>query len=171
MKKKFIASVSGFLAALLFTYTLFPPVFASAALGAVNALMAFGMPPELARYVTGNLVNVDASGNLILPVATGKYAVVNAGDLNFLSSGQTLGIQEATSASACSGTLTANATTPVVTSTTCAKTGSRIFLNRTSNVNVVPAYVSAISDGVSFSVTGQTADTGTYNWVIFHEAP
>lgn len=168
---RFTKISSAIIAAVITVYVAVPPLFSYAALGAANALMSFGMAPELANYITSKMVNVDSSGNLILPVASGKYASVSAGDLNFLTSGQTLGIQEATAGSACSGTLTANATTPVVTSTTCARTGSRIFLNRTSNVNVVPVYVSAISDGVSFSVTGQATDTGTYNWVIFHEAP
>jgi len=96
----------------------------------------------------------------------------NGGNVALSKSGTTLAIQEATAGSACSGTLTANGATPVVTSTTCAVTGARIFLSRTSaETGVVTAWVSAISNGVSFSVTGEAGDTGTYNWVIFHEAP
>lgn len=91
-------------------------------------------------------------------------------DASFLT-GKTVAIQEATSASACSGTLTANGATPVVTSTTCATTGSRIFLSRTSaETGSVSAWISALSNGVSFSITSEAADTGTYNWFIVHEA-
>lgn len=69
--------------------------------------------------------------------------------------------------STCTGTLTATGATPVVTATTCAKTASRIFLSRTSaETGAVNVWVSAISNGVSFSVTGEAADTGTYNWLI-----
>ncbi len=92
-------------------------------------------------------------------------------DFAFIT-GKTIAIQEATSASACSGTLTLNGTTPVVTSTTCATTGSRIFLTRTSaETTALNPYVSAISTGVSFSVTSEAGDTGTMNWFIIHEAP
>jgi len=91
-------------------------------------------------------------------------------DFAFIT-GKTIAIQEATSASACSGTLTFNGTTPVVTSTTCATTGSRIFLTRTSaESTALNPYVSAISNGVSFSVTSEAGDTGTANWFIIHEA-
>lgn len=95
----------------------------------------------------------------------------NGGDAVLTKTGTTLSIQEATAGSACSGTLTANGATPVVTSTSCALTGSRIFLSRTSaETGTVSAWISALSTGVSFSITSEAADTGTYNWVIFHEA-
>jgi len=95
----------------------------------------------------------------------------NAGDLSLSGTGSTVAIQEATAGSACSGTLTANGATPVVTSTTCARTGSRIFLSRTSaETGTVNAWVSALTDATSFAITSEAADTGTYNWIIFHEA-
>ena len=95
------------------------------------------------------------------------------GDLVIANSGRTVSIQEATAGSACSGTLTLTAATPVVTSTTCATTGSRIFLTRTSidADTTGDMAVTAISNGVSFSVTSEANDTATVNWVIFHEAP
>lgn len=100
----------------------------------------------------------------------GKLGRAFRTDFGF-ASGKTVAIQEATSASACSGTLTANGATPVVTSTTCATTGSRIFLTRTSaESTALNPYVSAISNGVSFSVTSEAGDTGTFNWFIVHEA-
>lgn len=100
-----------------------------------------------------------------------KLGTAFSTDFGF-ATGKTIAIQEATSASACSGTLTANETTPVVTSTTCATTGARIFLTRTSaESTALNPYVSAISNGVSFSVTSEAGDTGTFNWFIVHEAP
>lgn len=95
----------------------------------------------------------------------------DVGDFVVAGSGGTLSLQEATAGSACSGTLTANGATPVVTSTTCALTGSRIFLTRTSaETGTVTAWISALSTGVSFSITSEAADTGTYNWFIIHES-
>ena len=102
----------------------------------------------------------------------GVITLFTASDLNFAVGKATIGFQEAVAGTACSGTLTANGATPVVTSTTCAITGARIFLQRTSaETGTVNAWVSAISTGVSFSITSEAADSGTYNWVIFHEAP
>lgn len=105
--------------------------------------------------------------------STDRWSIrATSGDLAASASGSTIAIQEATAGSACSGTLTLNATTPVVTSTTCATTGSRIFLTRTSaESTALNPYVSAISNGVSFSVTSEAGDTGTMNWFIIHEAP
>ena len=105
--------------------------------------------------------------------STDRWSIrATSGDLAASASGSTIAIQEATAGSACSGTLTLNATTPVVTSTTCATTGSRIFLTRTSaESTALNPYVSAISNGVSFSVTSEAGDTGTMNWFIIHESP
>lgn len=104
--------------------------------------------------------------------ATTGNITSTAGDIIASTSGKTLRLQEATAGAKCMGTLTANGATPVVTSTTCAETASRIFLSRTSaETGVVQAWISAISNGVSFSITGEAGDTGTYNWIIFNEAP
>lgn len=103
--------------------------------------------------------------------ATTGDVTSTAGDLVASTSGKTLRLQEATAGAKCMGTLTANGATPVVTSTTCAETASRIFLSRTSaETGTVSAWVSAISNVTSFSITSEAADTGTYNWIIFNEA-
>ncbi len=104
--------------------------------------------------------------------ATTGNVTATAGDLIASTSGKTLRLQEATAGAKCMGTLTANGATPVVTSTTCAETASRIFLSRTSaETGTVSAWISAISNATSFSITSEAADTGTYNWIIFNEAP
>lgn len=105
--------------------------------------------------------------------STDRWSIrATSGDFAASASGSTIAIQEATAGAACSGTLTLNATTPVVTNTSCATTGSRIFLTRTSaESTALNPYVSAISNGVSFSVVSEAGDTGTMNWFIIHEAP
>lgn len=105
--------------------------------------------------------------------STDRWSIrATSGDLAASASGSTIAIQEATAGSACSGTLTATATTPVVVSTSCATTGSRIFLTKTGTSAVNGScYRSALSNGVSFSVTCLASDTGTYDWLIIHEAP
>lgn len=105
--------------------------------------------------------------------STDRWSIrATSGDFAASASGSTIAIQEATAGAACSGTLTANGTTPVVTSTTCATTGSRILLTKTSTSAVNGScYRSALSNGVSFSITCLATDTGTYDWFIIHEAP
>jgi hypothetical protein len=92
-------------------------------------------------------------------------------DFGFIA-GKTIALQEATAASACSGSVTANGTTPVVITTTCSQTGQRLFLTKTSTSTVNGScYQSAVSNGVSTTITCLASDTGTYNWMIIHEAP
>jgi len=134
--------------------------------------------------------NADSANNLICTnagvctiragaVVTAGGATVTAGDVTatngeviLSTSGKTVALQEATAAAACMGTLTCNGASDVVTSTTCATTGSRIFLTRTSldADTTGDAYVKSISTGVSFTVACEASDTGTMNWIIFHEA-
>lgn len=86
-------------------------------------------------------------------------------------SGGTLSLEEATAGTKCMGTLTCNGASDVTTSTTCAEASSRIFLTRTSLDADTSGdyYVKSISAGVSFTVACETNDTGTLNWIIFHE--
>lgn len=106
-----------------------------------------------------------------LKIGQNKYALFGA-DVGFASGG-TISIQEATAGTACSGTLTANGVTDVTVTTSCATTGSRIMLTRTSALaaNLAEAYVKSISTGVSFTTNAVASNTSTYNWVIIHEAP
>lgn len=180
----------------------FIPVIARA-LDSSDFLMSLGMSPELANQITTTLIGVNSSGNVVVPVASGKKLSITvagtekasvtsggvltgavgitattgditatAGEFISSTSGKTLALQEATAAAACMGTLTCNGASDVVTSTTCATTGSRIFLTRTSldADTTGDFYVKSISNGVSFTVACETSDTGTLNWIIFHEA-
>lgn len=54
---------------LALTAALFPSI---ASADAVRDLISLGVQPPVARYQTDKLVNVNSSGNLVLPVATSK---------------------------------------------------------------------------------------------------
>lgn len=121
--------------------------------------IVFKTVPDSSATLT-TAVTIDSSQNVTV-----------AGRLVLSDSGDTLRLQEATAGAACMGTLTANGATPVVTATTCALTGARIFLTRTSaETGVVTAWISAITNATSFEITGEAGDTGTYNWIIFQES-
>lgn len=114
-----------------------------------------------------------SSGELFRIANSGAITASKAADFNFGVGLATIAFQEAVAGTACSGTLTLNGASDVVTSTTCATTGSRIFLTRTSldTDTTGDFYVKSISNGVSFTVAAEVNDTATLNWVIFHEAP
>jgi len=100
-----------------------------------------------------------------------KLGLDYATDFNFVT-GKTVGIQEATAASACAGTVTATGTTAVTVATTCATTGSRIILSR----NAAPSgtaicWATNIVNGVSSDFDCSGAETSTFSWVVVHEAP
>lgn len=99
----------------------------------------------------------------------------SGGDLNLTATGTTVGIQEGTAASACSGTATANGTTAVPVTTTCVTTASRIFISRTSavagGVTEPGCWATNIVNGTSFDLDcNDAAENSTFNWIIFHEA-
>lgn len=94
------------------------------------------------------------------------------GDLAFSTSGKTIAIQEATAAAKCSGTITANGTTAVTVATTCATTGSRILLTRSSAPSgTAICWQTNIVAGTSFDLDCSGAETGTFDFLIIHEAP
>lgn len=74
-------------------------------------------------------------------------------------------LDDTTAASACVGSSTLTAATPVTISTTCINTGDHVFITRTS-VDVGDEFVDNIVDGTSFDVTSITADTATFSWFI-----
>lgn len=117
-------------------------------------------------------LTTDALVNSGTSTLTGN--VTTSGEVILDTSGKTLSIQEATSGAKCMGSVTANGTTAVTVSTTCATTGSRIFLTPTSDpTGSTAAYCWAtnIVNGTSFDVDCDQANDGTLNWIIFHEAP
>lgn len=120
--------------------------------------MGLGLPAALADVLCGD--------------------VTASGSITFEDSGDTLRFQEATAGSKCMGSATANGTTAVTVSTTCAKTNARIFITQTSdgtgtNTNDQNGcWVTNIVNGVSFDLDCSDAThNGTFNWIIFHESP
>lgn len=131
---------------------------------------------KIKLFGTGSALSIDNSSDVpmwdIVETSGALRNRTGGSDLSLSLTGTTVAIQEATAGSACSGTLTLNGATPVVTSTTCATAGSRIFLTRTSIDADTSGdmAVTALNAGVSFSVTSEANDTATVNWFIVHEA-
>lgn len=103
--------------------------------------------------------------------------VVTSGDLSLLATGKTIEYETGTAASACAGTSTTNGTTAVTISTTCAITGSLIFISFTGDAsgtgaNVNQCWATNIQTGTSFDIDCADADmNATVVWLILHEAP
>ena len=114
---------------------------------------------------SATLFNITQAGLTTLSGAAG------AGDLAFTNSGNTVAIQEATAGAKCMGTATANGTTAVTVSTTCATTGSRIYLSRsTAPSGTAICWWDTLVNGVSFNLDCNAAETGVFDWFIIHEA-
>lgn len=103
---------------------------------------------------------------------TGATTNSAAADFIASTSGGTLSLQEATAGATCMGSFTANGITQVDVTTSCATTGSRLFFTKTSTSTVNGScYVFAAPNNTLFSVKCLATDTGTYNYIIIHEAP
>lgn len=86
------------------------------------------------------------------------------------TTGLTLAVDSGTAASACKGTATANGTTAVTVTTTCAATGANIIIARTSAPSgTADCWTDTISNGVSFNLDCNGAETGTFSWWILKE--
>jgi hypothetical protein len=65
---------------LTFTWLAPPKIILAASQSADSALMGLGMSPQLASYITSTMVTLNASGNIVIPVATSqKLSVTVAG--------------------------------------------------------------------------------------------
>lgn len=140
---------------------------------AIKMLNASGTPVSVLSVDTSNVTVLNGSSTVKAAAASTPVAQFDSSGVTLPTSGETVALQEATAGAACMGTLTCNGASDVVTSTTCATTGSRIFLTRTSldADTTGDFYVKSISNGVSFTVACELNDTGTLNWIIFHESP
>jgi len=69
-----------------------------------------------------------------------------------------------------SGTVTANNTAGIVTSTTALSANSVILLTvkTASGTNAGSAYVSAVVSGTSFTIKNANVDQSVYNWLILN---
>lgn len=118
------------------------------------------------------VTNVASAGILLYTDNAALAATLGStGELALNKAGGTIAIQEATAGSKCMGTATANGTTAVTVSTTCATTGSRILLTRSSAPSgTAICWQTNIVNGVSFDLDCSGAETGTFDWFILHEA-
>lgn len=129
-------------------------------------------PVEALRIASTGVVTAAAG----LTATTGDV-IVTSGDVSLVASGKTLEVETGTAASACFGTSTANGTTAVTVTTTCAVTGSLIFISNTGDpsgnaANVNACWATNIQTGVSFDIDCADADMNqTLVWGILHEAP
>lgn len=119
------------------------------------------------RRIAGSLA-VDAA------VTAGTGLTATTGDVVLSASGS-LRYQEATAGTKCMGTVTANGTTAVPVSTTCALTASRIFISRTSvvaaGVTEPGCWATNIVNATSFDLDcNDAAEDSTFNWFIVNES-
>ena len=129
---------------------------------------------------SGTVATITDAGALTVATtitATAGNITATAGDVVLSASGKTLALQEATAGAKCMGTLTANGTTAVTTSTTCVTAASRIFFSGTSDGSgsaandQVGCWTTNIVAATSFDFDCSDANNnGTYNWIIFNEA-
>lgn len=118
-----------------------------------------------------DFIVTDVTSGTLFTVTNAGAARLAAGDYQVAAAG-TLALQEATAGTKCMGSATANGTTAVVVSTTCATTGSRIQLTRSSAPSgTAQCWWDTLVNGTSFNLDCSAAETGTFDWVIFHEAP
>ena len=116
----------------------------------------------------------------LVTVAAGLTATTGdiratTGEIIAATSGKTLALQEATAGDKCMGTATANGTTAVTVSTTCATTASRIFISRTSavaaGVTEPGCWATNIVNATSFDLDcNDVAEDSTFNWLVIHES-
>lgn len=131
----------------------------------VAQCMQLGLPAAVADAVCGEVSMTSFS-------TTAGDVRITGGDLSILTTGKTIELETGTAASACAGSATATGTTAVTVSTTCATTGSKIFLTRSSAPSgTAICWQTNIVNGVSFDLDCSGAETGTFDWLILHEAP
>lgn len=168
--KALTGTVLGFTVALVISYASFAKAEVAAVLDTINR--AFFVALDGHNLILGTeddddvIVRQDSVDTLAIDGTT--YTAEFTGHVDLKTTGKTLILEDGTAASTCVGSLTLTAATPVVTSTTCAETGDYIFLTRTSIDADTSGdmAVTALSNGVSFSVTSEANDTATVNWII-----
>lgn len=147
---------------------------------AATTLLTIGADAVLTVGAGGGL-SATSGNNLDLKAVNGfvdiytgvtptRMARFSTGDMSLTTSG-TVALQEATAGTKCMGTVTASGTTAVSVATTCATTGSRIFITRSSAPSgTAQCWQTNIVTGTSFDLDCDGAETGTFDWIIIHEA-
>lgn len=155
----------------------FLPTFLFAATAA-DDLMGLGMSPQLADYISTKLVSLNSSGNIVLPVASGKkLSVTVAGTEELLVDGTNVTaatnnlVVTAGNITATAGNIAATAGTLTVGSTstlTGAVTLPAGILNPTANEEAVAGAGTTVADAAALSATKHihqiTGANGTVGW-------
>lgn len=137
----------------------------------ISVLKVDGTDDTVLNADTGDVIKLAVAGSTVTTVDSS--GISTSGELIANTSGKTVALQEATSGSKCMGSGTHNGTTAVTVSTSCATTGSRIFLTETSDPTgstAAQCWVTNLQNGTSFDVDCDQANDATFNWIIFHEA-
>lgn len=122
------------------------------------------------QIVFGTTPDGSSSATAALTIQPDQDVVVTA-DVDLTTTGKTLLVETGTAASACAGTATANGTTAVVISTTCAATGAHIFISRNAAPSgTAQCWTDTIVNGTSFNLDCSGAETGTFEWWIIKES-
>lgn len=133
-------------------------------------LMGLGMSPQLSEYINNNLIGVNSSGNLVLPVASGKKLSVTVAGTEELSVDgtnitaptnnivATAGNISATAGSLAAGTTVTGgtgvtATTGNVTATAGALSGLRLTSAAGAGFEAIASAGSTTSDAGALTVT------------------
>lgn len=125
----------------------------------------------------GNFWSIPAASGTLTESATngGGITLAKIGTtIALTATGQTLAVDSGTAASACKGTTTANGTTAVTVSTTCAATGAIVIAQRTSvvaaGVTEPGCWTTNIVNGTSFDLDcNDAAENSTFAWWILKE--
>lgn len=142
----------------------------AANLADISVLKVDGTDDTVLNADSGDVIKLSVAGTAEVTIADGSVTVADS-EVILSTSGRTLAIQEATAGAKCMGTVTATGTNAVTVSTTCATTGSRILLTRSSAPSgTAICWQTNIVNGVSFDVDCSGAETGTFDWFILHEA-
>lgn len=109
-------------------------------------------------------------GSGVTSVSTFSGDVTANGNLILNTAGKTLKIKEGSNA--CKGTGAVMVAGAVTVSTTAAATGNQIVITKTAagGTPTVGVPTVTISNGTSFTITGDTTDTSTWSWMIIKQA-
>jgi len=119
-----------------------------------------------AGLVTARLGLVATAGGV---TATAGDVTATAGDVTISATGKSVVFDDGTGASSCVGTETANGSTAVTVSTTCVVTGDLIMISRNNaQSGTSDCWATNIVNATSFDLDCTAAETGSFNWIIFH---
>ena len=113
------------------------------ALDSRDMLMGFGMPPETANWIYSNLIGVNSSGNIVLPIASGKKVSFTVAGTEKASIDGTNGFAQTGSVTVTSG----DVVVPTAAKGFVAGEASRAANVTTATILAAPLYLSMAAAG------------------------